>query len=63
MSEWIKIEDEKPCEYTDVLMVDNLGQRYYGTLLIEGENHYINDSCSGEYVTHWMPFPRLPKVR
>lgn len=59
--EWIKIEDEKPYEYEMVLLVDNLGQKYYGTLLIEGENHFINDCCSGELVTHWMPFPRLPK--
>ena len=59
--EWIKIEDEKPYEYEMVLLVDNLGQKYYGTLQIEGENHFINDCCSGEFVTHWMPFPRLPK--
>ena len=61
MSEWIKIADEVPCSYTDILMVDNLGLRHYGTLEIEDGLHYINQSYSGEEVVYWMPLPELPK--
>lgn len=55
-SEWVSVNDRMPEQYTDVIVFikgDTIAVDYVDE---NGDFYYY-----GEYVTHWMPLPELPK--
>lgn len=73
MSQWIKVEDELPELFVDILaccideagMTYKIGTRYISVdLLVKwNDNHdtcFRTDRFFGK-VTHWMPLPNFPE--
>ena len=61
--EWISVDDELPNCSDDILMITGCGDVVGGNLEIsaDGQHHWINDQCDGDWVTYWIPMPKLPK--
>lgn len=57
--EWIKVVDETPNYYVDVLMCDKHGYVIAGYLNKEGD-WKMEDDLNVKDVLFWMPFPIAP---
>lgn len=61
--EWISVEERLPEQCVPVLVYKNSNSEAYGDM----ETAYFEKgrwrgSC-GEFITHWMPLPKAPKVK
>lgn len=59
--EWISVEDEKPKDYQDVLLLNNKEKFLAcGWYYKESDAFYIDGVKFPIVVTHWIPLPPLP---
>lgn len=61
MSEWIRVEDQKPPEGPHCLVVLKWSDDDYEVTELD---YGVDLALGGRYakrVTHWMPMPELPK--
>lgn len=73
MTEWISVKDRLPEECVDVLIFNSNHIPVVGFLTYLNKNEPINwtvcdwhDSeltVEVDYVTHWMPLPKLPEEK
>ena len=55
--EWISVKDRLPEQYTDVIVLYDIGRA--GVNWVNNENEFVEHAyCK---VTHWMPLPEPPK--
>lgn len=61
--EWISVDERLPEQCVPVLVYKNSNSEVYGNM----ETAYFEKGrwrgCCGEFITHWMPLPKAPKMK
>lgn len=61
--EWISVDERLPEQCVPVLVYKNSNSEVYGNM----ETSYFEKGrwrgCCGEFITHWMPLPKAPKMK
>ena len=67
--EWISVDERLPEQCVPVLVYKNRNSEAYGNMETEKiEKGRWRGSCGkfitcGEFITHWMPLPKAPKMK
>ena len=60
MDKWIRVEDELPRDWNDVILLNDgeIGIGYYNVSRKEWRDYTKSYTCN---ITHWMLTPKLPE--